>query len=102
MLKEKEQIINNLIGVVEVIFTYFSFFLALYFIEGKIVVTDDYSVLLLFLGPLWFFLLKFYNISRIYRVNPYSYILFAYFILVAIGTGLLFLLLIIFDLDSVG
>src|SRR5690554_1356591 len=102
MLKEKEQIINNLIGVVEVIFTYFSFFLALYFIEGKIVVTDDYSVLLLFLGPLWFFLLKFYNISRIYRVNPYSYILFAYFILVAIGTGLLFLLLVIFDLDSVG
>ncbi|MFW5851438.1 MAG: sugar transferase [Bacteroidota bacterium] len=101
MLKEKEQIINNLIGVVEVIFTYFSFFIALYFIEGKIVITEDYSILLLFLGPLWFFLLKFYNISRIYRVNPYSYILFAYFILVAIGVGLLFLLIVIFDLDSV-
>ncbi|MFO7869043.1 MAG: sugar transferase [Bacteroidales bacterium] len=101
MIKEKEQIINNVIAVVEVLLTYISFFVSLYIVEKKIVIDHDYALLLFFLGPLWFFLLKFYNISRIYRVNPYSFILFAYFLLIAIGVGALFLFVYIFDLESV-
>lgn len=101
MLKEKEQIINNIIGLVEVIVTYITFLLAMYIRKGSLEISTDYAILLFFLGPIWFFLLKFYNISRIYRVNPYSYILFAYFLLVAIGIGLLFFIIFIFNLESV-
>jgi len=101
MLKEKEQIINNFIGVIEVIVTYITFFIAMYIRDGEIVVNREYAILLSFLGPTWFFLLKFYNISRVYRTNPYSYILLAYFILISIGMGILFFIIVAFKLDSV-
>lgn len=101
MLKEKEQLVNNIIGVIEVVVTYITFFLAVNIRKGEVEITYDYAVILAFLGPIWFMLLKFYNVSRVYRVNPYSYILIAYIILVSIGMGLLFLIIFVFDLESV-
>lgn len=101
MLKEKENIINNIIGLVEVGITYLTFFLAFYIRNGHLTINRDYAILLVLLGPLWFFLLRFYNISRIYRVNPYSYIFFAYFVLISIGMGILLLFTFALKLDTI-
>lgn len=101
MLKEKENIINNFIALIEVGITYITFYLAFFIRHGHLTFNQDYTILLLFIGPTWFFLLRFYNISRIYRVNPYSYIFFAYFILVSIGMGILFLIIFLLQLDQI-
>ncbi len=101
MLKEKEKLINNIIGIVEVIVTYITFFLALYIKTGSVYINQEYAVLLAFIGPIWFFLLRFYNISRVYRVNPYSYILLSYVIIFVIGMSLLFGILFALNLNSV-
>ncbi|HOS84608.1 MAG TPA: sugar transferase [Bacteroidales bacterium] len=101
MLKEKENIINNFIALIEVGITYITFYLAFFIRHGHLTFNQDYTILLLFIGPIWFFLLRFYNISRIYRVNPYSYIFFAYFILVSIAMGILFLIIFLLQLDQI-
>ncbi|HPM12074.1 MAG TPA: sugar transferase [Bacteroidales bacterium] len=101
MLKEKENIINNFIALIEVGITYITFYLAFFIRHGHLTFNKDYTILLLFIGPTWFFLLRFYNISRIYRVNPYSYIFFAYFILVSIAMGILFLIIFLLQLDQI-
>lgn len=101
MLKEKENIINNFIALIEVGITYITFYLAFFIRHGHLTFNQDYTILLLFIGPTWFFLLRFYNISRIYRVNPYSYIFFAYFILVSIAMGILFLIIFLLQLDQI-
>jgi len=101
MLKEKENIINNFIALIEVGITYITFILAYFIRHGNLTFNQDYLILLLFIGPIWFFLLRFYNISHIYRGNPYSYIFFAYVILVSIGMGILFLIIFLLQLEQI-
>lgn len=101
MLKEREKLLNNIIAIIEVIFTYTTFFFAYYLRTGSMVLTQEYTLLALFIGPLWFILLRFYNISRIYRVNPYSYILLAYFVLVSVGMGVLFLIIFLLQIEDI-
>lgn len=89
--------INNSIAFIEMLLSLVIFWIAYYVGFGTWCCAKDYMILLLSICFIWPILLKRLDISKIYKVNPHSYILANY--LVATVCGALALIFIIFFLD---
>jgi exopolysaccharide biosynthesis polyprenyl glycosylphosphotransferase len=105
MIKEREQQINNILGVVDVIISVFSFFIAYLirdlFFEPNLSSTEEYLVIGLLIIPTWFILLKVFNLTEIHRTKTYSKILASYLTVIVIGLGVIFLFMFLFKLTYI-
>jgi len=104
MLKEKESVVNNFLAFVEVVIAWISFNLSLYiyFRHFSFLHYKDSVILHLIIGVVWFALGKYFRLAQIHRSRPYSAILFNCLGLVFIGTGILGVSVLVFDLYYVG
>lgn len=84
---------NNSIALAEVIISLGIFWVCYRFSFGTWDCTKDYMILIVCLAFLWPILLKRLDVSKIYKVNPHSYILINYVIALSCGAlGLVFLI----------
>ncbi|MCD4791251.1 MAG: sugar transferase [Bacteroidales bacterium] len=105
MIKEREQQINNIFGVFDVILSAFSFLLA-YLIRNLIFVselsaTNEYLIIGLLIIPTWFILLKSVHLTEMHRTKTYSMILASYLKVIVIGMGAIFLFAFLFKLNNI-
>ncbi len=89
--------INDVLTLVEIALSVGLFYLVSLFFGESLISTKDYTILLLGMVMLWAFILKRLDVSKIYKINPYSYILIHY--ITALGCGLIGLILFIYVLD---
>lgn len=94
---QQKSTITNTIAISEMIVSLVIFWVAYYIGYGTWTCPKDYMILLLSICFLWPILLKRLDISKIYKINPHSYILTNY--LLAAGCGGLALIFIIFFLN---
>lgn len=87
--------INNAITSIETLVSLVIFGIAYYVEYATWACTKDYLVLLLCITFIWPLLLKRLDVSKIYKVNPHSYILTNYFIATICG-GLALIFIIFF------
>jgi len=103
MIREKEQVINNVVGAADVIITIISFIIAFnigdYIFDDRLIFSTQYYIILLLIIPTWLVLLQLSDLKRLHRVKPYSVILLEYTIVVAIGLSMLFLFMFILKLE---
>jgi exopolysaccharide biosynthesis polyprenyl glycosylphosphotransferase len=105
MIKEREQQINNFLGSVDVIISVISF-LAAYLIrhsfsDSGLSSPNEYLVIGVSIIPVWFVLLKVFNLTEMHRTKSYSKILVSYLAVIGIGLGIIFLLMFLFKLTSI-
>lgn len=105
MIKEREQQINNTLGLVDVIISVLSF-LAAYlirhsFFDSGLSSPNEYLVIGVLIVPTWFTLLKLFNLNEIHRTKRYSKILVSYIAVIGIGLGVIFLFMFLFKLNSI-
>ncbi len=105
MIKEREQQINNIFGVFDVLFSVFSFFIAYvirsFFFDSNFIASKEYMIVGLLIVPTWFILLKSLHLNEMHRTKTYSVILASYLKVVVIGLGIIFLFVFIFKLNSI-
>lgn len=105
MIKEREQQINNILGVVDVIISVFSFFVAYLirdlFFETGLNTPQQYLVIGLLIIPTWFILLKSLHLTEMHRTKTYSRILVSYLTVITIGLGVIFLFMFLFKLNHI-
>ena len=105
MIKEREQHISNIFGVIDVILSVGAFTLAYFirdlFFEPPIQSAEQYLIIGLLIIPTWFILLKNSNLTEIHRTKRYSQILESYLRVVVIGLGVLFLFIFLFKLNEI-
>jgi exopolysaccharide biosynthesis polyprenyl glycosylphosphotransferase len=105
MIKEREQQINNILGVVDVIISVFSYSIAYFvrnlFFEDKLNSPDEYLIIGLLIIPTWFILLKSMNLTEVHRTKSYSKIFVSYAGVVTIGLGVIFLFMFLFKLNHI-
>jgi FlaA1/EpsC-like NDP-sugar epimerase len=105
MIKEREQQINNIFGVVDVIISVFSYSIAYFvrnlFFEDKLNSPDEYLIIGLLIIPTWFILLKSMNLTEVHRTKSYSKIFVSYAGVVTIGLGVIFLFMFLFKLNHI-
>lgn len=105
MIKEREQQINNILGVVDVIISVISFLIAYlirhFFFDSKLNSPNEYLVVGVLIIPTWFVLLKVFNLTEIHRTKSYSKILASYFAVIGIGLGVIFIFMFLFKLTSI-
>ena len=105
MIKEREQQINNIFGVFDVILSVFAFLLA-YLIRNLIFVselsaTNEYLIIGLLIIPTWFVLLKSVHLTEMHRTKTYSMILASYLKVIVIGVVAIFLFAFLFKLNNI-
>lgn len=105
MIKEREQQINNIFGVFDVIISLICF-LAAYFIrdiffETNVNASYEYLIIGLLIIPTWFLLTKNMHLAEMHRTKTYSMILASYLKLVVIGLGIIFLFVFLFKLHNI-
>jgi exopolysaccharide biosynthesis polyprenyl glycosylphosphotransferase len=105
MIKEREQQINNTLGLVDVLISVLSFLVA-YLIRHSLFDTglsspNEYLVIGVLIIPTWFTLLKLFNLNEIHRTKRYSKILVSYIAVIGIGLGVIFLFMFLFKLNSI-
>ena len=61
---------------------------------------NEYKVIFLFIGPIWYLLLDQFNLGRMVRVEMYSTLLVEYITAVSIGMGWLLVSIVVLDSDS--
>lgn len=96
-MSHSKSLLNNSITVAEIIISIGLFFILYYFQFGDFSLAKDYMMLAFCVVLLWSFLLRRLDVSKIYKINPYSYILLHY--ITALGCGFLGLIFCIFLLD---
>jgi FlaA1/EpsC-like NDP-sugar epimerase len=105
MIKEREQQINNIFGVLDVVISVFSFFVAYLirnlFFEPPLSNPNEYLIVGLLIIPTWFILLKSVHLTEMPRMKTYSKILFSYLKVIAFGMGVIFLFMFIFKLHNI-
>lgn len=105
MIKEREQQINNIIGVADVLLSVLSFVIAYFirdwFFEPPITATNEYLVVGVLVIPTWFILLKSAHMAEMHRTKTYSMILASYLRVVVIGLGVIFLFVFLFKLVNI-
>ena len=105
MIKEREQRINNILGVFDVFLSLLTFVAAFllrdYFFEPPISGTQEYIIIGLIIFPTWFILLKSVRLAEMHRTKTYSMILASYLRVVVVGLGVIFLSVFIFKLTSI-
>lgn len=104
MIKEKEKFISTLLALLDVVVGWVSFNSAIYFLWGEKLVVEnrDLIILNIFIFLIWFFLSKRLRLSEIYRSRPYSVILFNCLGLSLIGSGIIGLLIFLFQMKYFG
>ncbi|MEZ5147710.1 MAG: hypothetical protein R2759_11720 [Bacteroidales bacterium] len=105
MIKEREQQINNIIGVADVLISVLSFTIAYFirdwFFEPPIIATNEYLVVGVLVIPTWFILIKSVHMAEMHRTKTYSMILASYLRVVIIGLGVIFLFIFLFKLVNI-
>jgi exopolysaccharide biosynthesis polyprenyl glycosylphosphotransferase len=105
MIKEKEQQINNVIGVFDVILSLLSYLFAIFirdvFFEPPINSPHEYLIVGLVIIPTWFMLIKSSHMAEMHRTRTYSMILASYIKVVVIGLGIVFLAIFLFKLTNI-
>jgi len=105
MIKEREQQINNVIGVFDVFLSVLSFLIAFlirdWFFEPPIKNTQEYLIVGLIIIPTWFILIKSTHMAEMHRTRTYSMILTSYLKVVAVGLGIIFLAIFLLKLTNI-
>ncbi len=105
MIKEREQHINNIFGVIDVVLSVGAFALAYLvrnlFFEPPIHSTEQYLIIGLLIIPTWFILLKNSNLTEMHRTKRYSQILASYLRVVVVGLGVVFLFIFLFKINEI-
>jgi exopolysaccharide biosynthesis polyprenyl glycosylphosphotransferase len=105
MIKEREQQINNILGIVDVVISVFSFTVAYLirniFFESYFRATEEYLIIGLLIIPTWFILLKTMNLTEMHRTKSYSRIFVSYGSVVAVGLAVIFLFMFLFKLNNI-
>ncbi|MFU8843288.1 MAG: sugar transferase [Bacteroidales bacterium] len=105
MIKEREQQINNVIGVFDVFLSVLSFLIAFlirdWFFEPPIKNTQEYLIVGLIIIPTWFILIKSTHMAEMHRTRTYSMILASYLKVVAVGLGIIFLAIFLLKLTNI-
>ncbi len=105
MIKEREQHINNIFGVIDVVLSVGAFALAYLvrnlFFEPPIHSTEQYLIIGLLIIPTWFILLKNSNLTEMHRTKRYSQILASYLRVVVVGLGIVFLFIFLFKINEI-
>ncbi|MEZ5082531.1 MAG: sugar transferase [Bacteroidales bacterium] len=105
MIKEREQQINNIFGVIDVFLSVLSFaaayFIRDWFFEPPITEGHEYLIIGLLIIPTWFILIKSVHLAEIHRTKSYSMIFASYLRVVVIGLGVIFLAVFLFKLTNI-
>lgn len=105
MIKEREQHINNIFGVIDVVLSVGAFALAYLirdlFFEPPIHSTEQYLIIGLLIIPTWFILLRNSNLTEMHRTKRYSQILASYLRVVVVGLGVVFLFIFLFKISDI-
>jgi len=105
MIKEREQQINNIFGVFDVILSVLAFALAYLirdiFFEPPISAGNEYLIIGLLIIPTWFILIKSVHMAELHRTKTYSMITASYLRVVVIGLGIIFLSVFLFKLHNI-
>ncbi len=104
MLREKENVVNNFLALIEVIVAWISFNLSLfiYFGHFSFIKYKDSIILHLVIALFWYLLGKYFRLAQVHRSRPYSVILFNCLALVISGTAILGLSVLSFNLYYIG
>ncbi len=105
MIKEREQHISNIFGVIDVILSVGAFALAYLirnlFFEPPLQSAQQYLIIGLLIIPTWFILLKNSNLTEMHRTKRYSQILASYLRVVVVGLGVVFLFIFLFKINEI-
>ncbi|MCB0805051.1 MAG: sugar transferase [Bacteroidales bacterium] len=105
MIKEREQQINNILGVADVILSVLSFVAAYLirdiFFEPPISGGNEYLIIALLIIPTWFILIKSVHMAELHRTKTYSMIMASYLRVVVVGMGIIFLSVFLFKLHNI-
>ena len=105
MIKEREQQINNIFGVIDVALSVLAFAVAFVirdkFFEPPISARNEYIIIGLLIIPTWFILIKSVHLAEIHRTKSYSIIFASYLRVVVIGMGVIFLAVFLFKLTNI-
>jgi exopolysaccharide biosynthesis polyprenyl glycosylphosphotransferase len=105
MIKEREQQINNIFGVIDVFISVISFTIAFFirdiFFDSGISVPNEYLVVGVLIIPTWFVLIKSAHMAEMHRTKTYSMILASYLRVIVIGLGVIFLFVFLFKLHNI-
>ncbi len=104
MIKERQQSINTLFGVIDVILSILAFFLAfalnrLFFKNSAF--SNEYFILILLMIPTWYYMLKSTNLTALLRTKRYSTIFLEYVKVVVFGFAFMLLFMFVFNLESI-
>lgn len=104
MLREKEKVVKNALAFFDVVIAWVSFNLALYiFFENFSFFNSKDSIILhLLIAGIWWALSKGLRLNELYRSRPYSVVLFNVIGVSVIGSGLLGLSVLVFNLFYIG
>ena len=92
-MSTSKSIFNGGLTIIQLILSVLVFWGFYYALFDAWILPKDYKVLLICIVFLWPLLLKRLDISKVYRINPFSYILLRYFFVFCCGTlGLIFLI----------
>lgn len=105
MLKEREQQVNNIFGIVDVIISVLSFIVA-YQIRNEFFVPplsaqNEYLIVGILIVPTWFILLKSVHLTEVHRTKTYSKILTSYLKVIVFGLSIIFLFMFLFKLINI-
>jgi len=103
MLKEKATLVNVFITIVDIFLAIVSFNIALY-LEFKLfpVITKDAIILQLLIFMLWWVLVTLFRLNTLNRTRPYSVVLINCFAVSLLGTSLMALAILTFNLYYMG
>jgi len=104
MIKEREPALARISVILQVLLSLGCFYTAWWaantFIKPIGGEFNEYKVVFLFLGPIWYLLLDQFSLGRMARVKMYSMLLVEYITVVGIGMGLILASIVILDFDT--
>ncbi|QGY43914.1 exopolysaccharide biosynthesis polyprenyl glycosylphosphotransferase [Maribellus comscasis] len=105
MIKEREPALERMSVIAQVFWTLVSFYFLLWF-EGIVTVdnfleTRDHFVLAIVIIPVWFTMLEMFEMGTMGRMQKYRTILKKYLFLIPIGSFVLFIMIHLFDFNSI-
>ncbi|MCG6190250.1 sugar transferase [Maribellus maritimus] len=105
MIKEREPALERMSVIAQVFWTLVSFYFLLWF-EGIVTIdnfleTRDHFVLGIVIIPVWFTMLEMFEMGTMGRMQKYRTILKKYLFLIPIGSFVLFIMIHLFDFNSI-
>lgn len=105
MLKQRERFFVNLFVLSDLLLSVATF-VAAYFIRELLIdkaltYSNEYVLLVVIMTPVWFFLLKFTDLTSYQRTKSYAIIFLEYSLMIGIGTLVLFLFIFTLKMDTI-